>query len=569
MTPQPPPPGVPPLVDGFAEFDYLGYTFLKGDLVRKDVAVLVNGAWNLRADWDGKTIACIAIRRGTELHRLNFPAPQEPALHDPGKRFRETKADPEGLRTMVEEYLATHGSTEPAPPEGLPPLPEPPAGHRWVYRGKAWETTDARVLAYGYPGEPWRVKTERAEGMESLHYAEAIPHAPAPVEGTPRTDAAEDKVNSLPDSLRTEPLFCTEEEFDEVIDLCRTLERESAAKDATIATLTAEAARLRGIVDYAYRLGLHVAIGTSTDCPEGRLQHDYRDGTELGRLFDEWSDSIGWEKRQKRLTEDLAAARGALEPFAAYAKEYEGHRSNSVALGTIGRRDVLVSDFHKAEQVFKALAAEPNPQPGGEQSGQPLGAGVEKRISRRELAEAIASGVFGNAEWIALCRKIGEVSSNFAGWSKRPLIDSIADQLESFGILEDCGEAQPEAGAREWDELCGNLQEWADEFRKQQHPATLTLLRALKVLRDGAVHEATEARSQWLPIEEADKSKVQLVNDTTGITNWCAAKWLECEGWSGWAYDDEPLSDSNPTGPRPTLFFPLPAAPARDLDSTR
>lgn len=44
---------------------------------------------------------------------------------------------------------------------------------------------------------------------------------------------------------------------------------------------------------YAKNLGLQIAIGTSTDCPEGRLQHDFIKGSTLDRMFEEWSDSIG------------------------------------------------------------------------------------------------------------------------------------------------------------------------------------------------------------------------------------------------------------------------------------
>lgn len=46
-------------------------------------------------------------------------------------------------------------------------------------------------------------------------------------------------------------------------------------------------------VNYAEGHGLIIRTGTSTDCPEGYLAHIYREGSDLGRMFEEWSDSIG------------------------------------------------------------------------------------------------------------------------------------------------------------------------------------------------------------------------------------------------------------------------------------
>jgi hypothetical protein len=75
------PEGVPPLTGEFAEFDYLGVGPVRGhDSARKapsgDVSVLDRGLWRQPAV--GNLEEChYAIRRGTELHRLNFAEPAE------------------------------------------------------------------------------------------------------------------------------------------------------------------------------------------------------------------------------------------------------------------------------------------------------------------------------------------------------------------------------------------------------------------------------------------------------------------------------------------------------------
>lgn len=66
-------------------------------------------------------------------------------------------------------------------------------------------------------------------------------------------------------------------------------------------------AQLAQRVAYAQRVGLNVALGTSADCPEGRLQHEYIEGSELDRIFDEWSHSIGWEAGEEKLKARILA----------------------------------------------------------------------------------------------------------------------------------------------------------------------------------------------------------------------------------------------------------------------
>jgi hypothetical protein len=60
-----------------------------------------------------------------------------------------------------------------------------------------------------------------------------------------------------------------------------------------------------------------------------------------------------------------------------------------------------------------------------------------------------------------------------------------------------------------------------------------------------------------LPIDTAPKDgTVVVVNDTTGLTQWCEAKYIEGEHWSGWAYSEEVCTDTNPGGPVPTRWIP-------------
>lgn len=67
----------------------------------------------------------------------------------------------------------------------------------------------------------------------------------------------------------------------------------------------------------------------------------------------------------------------------------------------------------------------------------------------------------------------------------------------------------------------------------------------------------------WLDINTAPKDEVVLVNDTTGATEWAAAKWIETPEWKGWMYDDEILADCSPMGPNPTHWFRVPPVPGK------
>lgn len=77
----------------------------------------------------------------------------------------------------------------------------------------------------------------------------------------------------------------------------------------------------------------------------------------------------------------------------------------------------------------------------------------------------------------------------------------------------------------------------------------------------------TQETSDWLPIESAPKDAERvLVNDTnSGVAPWVAATWLECQGFSGWVYEDEVLQDCYPLGPKPTHWYNLPPPPGQNF----
>lgn len=76
--------------------------------------------------------------------------------------------------------------------------------------------------------------------------------------------------------------------------------------------------------------------------------------------------------------------------------------------------------------------------------------------------------------------------------------------------------------------------------------------------------EVSEGLGAWRPIETAPRDGTMiLVNDTTeGWTPWVAASYWDGVEWAGWAYDDLTSQDSNPLGPHPTHWLPVPPLPA-------
>lgn len=69
---------------------------------------------------------------------------------------------------------------------------------------------------------------------------------------------------------------------------------------------------------------------------------------------------------------------------------------------------------------------------------------------------------------------------------------------------------------------------------------------------------------QWQPIETAPRDgRIVLVNDTNeGLSPWAFASYLDSDDWAGWIYDDPTAQDSNPLGPQPTHWIPLPPLPS-------
>lgn len=70
-------------------------------------------------------------------------------------------------------------------PPGLPKLPEPPEGHKWVYRGKGWKAGYATFAAYASVEdlpECWVTGDAYTKSHDpNYHYAEAVPIEPVRV----------------------------------------------------------------------------------------------------------------------------------------------------------------------------------------------------------------------------------------------------------------------------------------------------------------------------------------------------------------------------------------------------
>lgn len=61
---------------------------------------------------------------------------------------------------------------------------------------------------------------------------------------------------------------------------------------------------------------------------------------------------------------------------------------------------------------------------------------------------------------------------------------------------------------------------------------------------------------QTLPIDTAPTDgTVVVVDDTTGMTQWCEAKYTANDQWEGWIYTDDVCNDTNPGGPLPTSWI--------------
>lgn len=134
----------------------------------------------------------------------------------------------------------------------LPPLPDAPAGHAWVYRGTRWSNDGkpcvSKVLKSGYwvwerTGDP-----EQVPLAQDAHYAELVPTAPVG-SGTPRTDAAKFTIRFDPNSVIYKVSIPRYNGGDVVpAEVAADLERETARLQALATTLKADLAALRAIV---------------------------------------------------------------------------------------------------------------------------------------------------------------------------------------------------------------------------------------------------------------------------------------------------------------------------------
>ncbi len=60
-------------------------------------------------------------------------------------------------------------------PPNLPPVPEPPAGHRWEYRGLGWNPQhQARYSYIGNKTGSWDMGHRTPDGWKDFHYLEAV-----------------------------------------------------------------------------------------------------------------------------------------------------------------------------------------------------------------------------------------------------------------------------------------------------------------------------------------------------------------------------------------------------------
>ncbi len=80
-------------------------------------------------------------------------------------------------------------------------------------------------------------------------------------------------------------------------DMCAALGKELDAQG-----MLDEIKQLRAKLDYAKGLGLHIGICKTSDQPDGFLAHDFTEGTDLRRMFDEWSDGIGMKEQLEKVT---------------------------------------------------------------------------------------------------------------------------------------------------------------------------------------------------------------------------------------------------------------------------
>jgi hypothetical protein len=89
---------------------------------------------------------------------------------------------PEPVAVTPEPVVPTAPEPEPEPepiygiPHGAPEPPPAPVGHRWVYRGTGWESTDTTHCFLDVSGSWSRVYVNgNTNGLRHYHYLEAVP----------------------------------------------------------------------------------------------------------------------------------------------------------------------------------------------------------------------------------------------------------------------------------------------------------------------------------------------------------------------------------------------------------
>jgi hypothetical protein len=62
---------------------------------------------------------------------------------------------------------------------------------------------------------------------------------------------------------------------------------------------------LKEKVAYVEKMGVQFGIMKTSDCPGGYLAHTWHKDSDHERMFQEWSDSIGWEDTVKKLKDEI------------------------------------------------------------------------------------------------------------------------------------------------------------------------------------------------------------------------------------------------------------------------
>jgi len=124
-----------------------------------------------------------------------------------------------------------------------------------------------------------------------------------------------DVYNSLQVGLRCfEKIYGTETHLIlQVVDYWISVERKLLAATSELAAARAELKAANEKLDYVHAMGLRFGMMESTDKPEPYLAHVWTDDCSQTRIFNEWSESIGWEDQLKAVTEQRDALQSASE----------------------------------------------------------------------------------------------------------------------------------------------------------------------------------------------------------------------------------------------------------------